>query len=142
MKMIQEDCSICLDALGSADSSNLKQARCGHSFHKECIDKWIDDFHWRCPLCRGQMTEITRYKNLMERNGVMFYGVVFDGKPYVIKETDYLEVRNRFDLVQSSNEDDNQKYNDLVMTVILFSIIKTSNLEEAYTKAKPVLLRT
>jgi hypothetical protein len=133
------ECSICLEDI---DSTELKLSRCNHTFHKECIDRWIDTFHWRCPMCRQQMAEITRFKNLMERNGEMFYGIKFDGNSYLIKETDYLEVRNRFDIVQSSDQDINQKYNDLVMTVILFSIIKTSNMEEAYTKAKPVLIRT
>ena len=133
------ECSICLEDI---DSDNLKLSRCNHTFHKDCINQWINNFHWRCPMCRQQMAEITRFKNLMERNGEMFYGIKFDGNSYLIKETDYLEVRNRFDIVQSSDQDINQKYNDLVMTVILFSIIKTSNMEEAYTKAKPVLIRT
>ena len=43
----KEDCSICLDALGS----HGYRLRCTHLFHKECISRWVTE-HPLCPLCK------------------------------------------------------------------------------------------
>ena len=135
------DCSICLE---SEDSTSL--TRCGHIFHKDCINEWIDSFHWRCPLCRGQLAEITQYKLRSFDPGdskppVMVYPIRFDGKLYVVKEKDYLEVRDRFNFseVLLNHEEFITK---VVKPIIFFSIMKTKSLEEAYHKAKSQLNRT
>jgi len=44
-----QDCSICLDSI-SSPSSDFKQ-KCGHSFHYECIARWLND-KMSCPMCR------------------------------------------------------------------------------------------
>ena len=50
--MFDNICNICLE-----DKGKLKTLKCGHSFHKKCIDKWIKTSHNKntvalCPTCR------------------------------------------------------------------------------------------
>lgn len=46
------DCSICLHSLGH--TRNTEELRCGHKFHKRCIQQWLRN---SCPLCRAPTTE-------------------------------------------------------------------------------------
>jgi len=60
----EENCPICLDPLETKEVKTLDKILdengkevCGHSFHKECIDKWIDSTRQQeggpvCPECR------------------------------------------------------------------------------------------
>ena len=43
------ECSICLQETKETEYSRL--LKCGHKFHKKCIDKWIIK-HNTCPICR------------------------------------------------------------------------------------------
>lgn len=45
----QYDCSICIDNILL---KNLHTTSCGHTFHKECIYKWIRKTN-NCPNCRN-----------------------------------------------------------------------------------------
>lgn len=52
-----DTCGICLNAMGrtNTDDTNVVIHRCGHAFHKECIEPWRHQFEGRlapCPLCR------------------------------------------------------------------------------------------
>ena len=42
-------CSICLEEY--VDGSARRALRCGHGFHRECIDRWITEHSW-CPNCK------------------------------------------------------------------------------------------
>jgi len=64
----EENCAICLEPLGTENVKKLDKVVingkevCGHSFHKECIDKWIDSTRQQeggpvCPECRTPITE-------------------------------------------------------------------------------------
>jgi hypothetical protein len=46
---IDEDCSICSVSKLSGDIVTLN---CKHTFHEQCIDKWIEQSN-TCPLCRA-----------------------------------------------------------------------------------------
>ena len=47
------ECCICLGSF--KDGEKLKVlAGCGHSFHSECVDKWLAS-HSSCPLCRASL---------------------------------------------------------------------------------------
>jgi hypothetical protein len=49
----KEQCSICLEMYQiGLYKRNLK---CGHSFHKKCIDKWINFSKSSCPICRKNL---------------------------------------------------------------------------------------
>jgi hypothetical protein len=62
----EEECPICLAPLGTTDIKKLDKVVingeevCGHSFHKDCIDKWIDSTRRqqggpKCPVCRTEI---------------------------------------------------------------------------------------
>ena len=129
--MNQEDCPICFDSLKSEGLEEYK-ARCGHSFHKPCIDKWIESFHWRCPLCRERMVEIELKgrKNPEDPNIIEFK---FNGEIYEVSTNDIYVVASQANINYSEND---KEYNLMNAAIVLFSIIKTSTLEEAAEKAK------
>ena len=43
-----EECSICFEEIKDKD---LKSLKCGHFFHKNCIDSWLK-INPICPYCR------------------------------------------------------------------------------------------
>ena len=44
-------CIICLGEINLLNTENLDVLTCGHFFHKDCIQPWIDT-NEKCPLCR------------------------------------------------------------------------------------------
>ena len=44
-----DNCSICLENYNKDNIINV--LKCGHKYHKDCIDDWINDNN-NCPLCR------------------------------------------------------------------------------------------
>jgi len=46
------ECSICLNPVRYTRRS--KQLDCGHLYHKECIDRWME-FGNTCPMCRSHV---------------------------------------------------------------------------------------
>ena len=47
------ECCICLDNIELDNSAKLE--KCGHIFHKHCIEQWfIVDPNLRCPMCRDR----------------------------------------------------------------------------------------
>ncbi|KAF3778027.1 RING-H2 finger protein [Nymphaea thermarum] len=47
---VGSECAICLGRFEGKDSLHLLP-KCRHAFHRECIDKWLED-HSSCPICR------------------------------------------------------------------------------------------
>ena len=52
-------CSICMDVIDEKDLTNIIKINCGHVFHDQCLQDWIDrgenEYHSgvaTCPLCR------------------------------------------------------------------------------------------
>ena len=50
-----ESCSICLNP--ARKTRGVKDLRCGHRFHKKCIDEWSVRGGNTCPMCRKTMDE-------------------------------------------------------------------------------------
>ncbi|KAH8551097.1 hypothetical protein BGW37DRAFT_494807 [Umbelopsis sp. PMI_123] len=48
-QMVEQRCSICLDAYKSVDQ--LWVLPCHHEFHKDCVNRWFDTSQ-KCPICR------------------------------------------------------------------------------------------
>ena len=46
------ECSICLNPVRYTRAS--KQLECGHLYHRECIDKWMEVGD-TCPMCRSHV---------------------------------------------------------------------------------------
>mmetsp|Transcript_27743 Transcript_27743/g.69672 ORF Transcript_27743/g.69672 Transcript_27743/m.69672 type:complete len:113 (+) Transcript_27743:1335-1673(+) len=44
-----ESCSICLAAYSIGEQ--LRVLRCGHYFHRNCVDTWLLKHRSSCPLC-------------------------------------------------------------------------------------------
>ncbi|KAF8359561.1 hypothetical protein PRIPAC_94556 [Pristionchus pacificus] len=48
----ESTCSICWDAIQAKDSTKID---CCHTFHLECIMRWIEVPNRTCPNCRAQV---------------------------------------------------------------------------------------
>lgn len=50
-----QECSICLNRIKDGDFVR-KLPKCGHLFHKKCVDKWFkkDKERMSCPVCRSK----------------------------------------------------------------------------------------
>lgn len=48
-----DECVICLEEMGGK-CNLVKEMPCKHSFHGECIEKWLK-IHGSCPVCRYKM---------------------------------------------------------------------------------------
>ncbi|KAI3991507.1 hypothetical protein MKX01_006809 [Papaver californicum] len=44
------DCTVCLNRF--QPDSEVNHLSCGHFFHKDCLEKWLDYWNITCPLCR------------------------------------------------------------------------------------------
>ncbi|KAL3820738.1 hypothetical protein ACJIZ3_006643 [Penstemon smallii] len=53
----EEMCSICLMEFQNEDLVN-KLPKCGHLFHMECMEKWLDRCQFTCPLCRSLVLDV------------------------------------------------------------------------------------
>jgi hypothetical protein len=49
---IESECVICLDNISK--QNNVYDLGCHHTFHKNCIDKWVH-YGSTCPLCRNDI---------------------------------------------------------------------------------------
>jgi E3 ubiquitin-protein ligase RHA2 len=47
------ECSVCLCEFEEGDK--IRHLKCKHTFHKDCLDKWLKDYVATCPLCRNQV---------------------------------------------------------------------------------------
>lgn len=55
--LTEEDCPICLAKY--QDGTYRRDLRCGHTFHKKCVDRWFRhlrkfDKEPTCPICRSK----------------------------------------------------------------------------------------
>jgi len=48
-------CLICLDEYEKDDK--LRLLKCEHGFHTACIDKWLTDCNYKCPVCRDESND-------------------------------------------------------------------------------------
>jgi hypothetical protein len=49
-----ERCLICLDEYAQEDECRLMG--CRHTFHRECVDRWLSTGRNNCPACRGAVS--------------------------------------------------------------------------------------
>ncbi|XP_057776798.1 probable E3 ubiquitin-protein ligase XERICO [Salvia miltiorrhiza] len=45
------ECCVCLCKFEAEEE--VSELSCKHFFHKPCLDKWFDNQHITCPLCRS-----------------------------------------------------------------------------------------
>ena len=136
-----DECPICLDCMDSGIPESLKVSTCKHTFHKKCIDSWIDTAQWKCPICRQQLTEVLRYPlRVQEIRGekVNVYPVKFNDAMYLIKEVDYVTIRNTLYPLAAQSPFD-AIFDQICVSVVMFSLIKSKSLQEAYTRSKQII---
>ncbi|WCJ31818.1 RING/U-box superfamily protein [Euphorbia peplus] len=67
------ECSVCLSEFQEEES--VRKLKCKHTFHKDCLDKWLQECRATCPLCRTKVLpdEIVsgfhRHQNPVEYDG-------------------------------------------------------------------------
>jgi len=54
-KHLLNNCTICLDNF--EDNEKIILLECNHNFHKNCIEKWLKEYSYKCPLCRNESSE-------------------------------------------------------------------------------------
>lgn len=50
---IPSSCSICLMDVEKGDE--YYDIKCKHVFHKQCLEKWLEDYNYVCPVCRAEL---------------------------------------------------------------------------------------
>ncbi|XP_010261166.1 PREDICTED: E3 ubiquitin-protein ligase RNF167-like [Nelumbo nucifera] len=45
-----KECVVCLSKF--EEGEEVRELRCKHEFHKDCLDKWLQQRQATCPLCR------------------------------------------------------------------------------------------
>ena len=55
VKTDEKSCSICMDDF--EPDSKLRTITCAHLFHTHCLDKWLSENSYKCPICRSSVAE-------------------------------------------------------------------------------------
>ncbi|KAG8366672.1 hypothetical protein BUALT_Bualt17G0103900 [Buddleja alternifolia] len=59
------DCVVCLNRLGEGDL--VRKLACRHAFHKDCLDGWLGQLNFNCPLCRARLVSDERVEYTRRR---------------------------------------------------------------------------
>jgi hypothetical protein len=57
LKTAHPRCSVCMEEF--TETALVRRMQCNHVFHKKCIDKWLLEYNYKCPMCR---TECGKYE--------------------------------------------------------------------------------
>jgi hypothetical protein len=52
-------CNICLCEYKKGEEKLI--LKCNHEFHYECIKKWLEEYNYKCPICRCETTKDVSY---------------------------------------------------------------------------------
>ncbi|GJS04715.1 probable E3 ubiquitin-protein ligase XERICO [Tanacetum coccineum] len=62
-----KECSVCLSVLDHGDE--IRKLKCKHTFHKVCVDKWLEQDRPTCPICRSLVlpeSVVVRYSQRLQ----------------------------------------------------------------------------
>ena len=62
-----DTCLICLDEF--KEENIIRKINCDHIFHKECIDSWLLNESYKCPLCRNSVI-VKNNENMNKPDGI------------------------------------------------------------------------
>ncbi|MED6181425.1 hypothetical protein PIB30_019325 [Stylosanthes scabra] len=63
------ECRVCLNEFQEGDK--LRNLKCQHAFHRDCLDKWLQQSCATCPLCRNKLLPdfvVAKYLNQNHHN--------------------------------------------------------------------------
>ncbi|XWS44868.1 hypothetical protein CRYUN_Cryun15aG0086400 [Craigia yunnanensis] len=67
------ECAVCLSDL--EEGEKVRKLKCKHTFHKDCLDRWLQQYWATCPLCRTKVlpdevvANYHRLQNQLEYDG-------------------------------------------------------------------------
>jgi hypothetical protein len=50
---LEKNCIICMSAINKDEESS--ELPCTHYFHSECIEPWLKEYNYKCPICRKEV---------------------------------------------------------------------------------------
>ncbi|XWS33273.1 hypothetical protein CRYUN_Cryun22dG0067500 [Craigia yunnanensis] len=50
---LSTECTVCLSEL--EEGEKVRKLKCKHTFHKDCLDRWLQQYWATCPLCRTKV---------------------------------------------------------------------------------------
>ncbi|KAF5747427.1 E3 ubiquitin-protein ligase XERICO [Tripterygium wilfordii] len=53
LKPQSRDCAVCLSDF--VEGEKIRRLKCKHAFHKNCLDRWLNQYWATCPLCRSKV---------------------------------------------------------------------------------------
>lgn len=62
------ECAVCLSEF--LEGEIVRKLKCKHTFHKDCLDKWLQQYLATCPLCRAKVLPdeiVARYHRLQNQ---------------------------------------------------------------------------
>lgn len=66
------ECAVCLCRVGNGEE--IRQLKCSHVFHRVCLDRWIGQGRWTCPLCRNHLKNSPRSGSGEKRREILVFG--------------------------------------------------------------------
>lgn len=54
-KTLDENCSICMSKMGENPEEELCKLPCEHDFHASCIEPYLKEYNYKCPICRKEV---------------------------------------------------------------------------------------
>lgn len=64
------ECAVCLSKFSEGES--VRKLNCKHTFHKDCLDKWLQQSLATCPLCRAKVLPdeiVAKYDRMQNQIG-------------------------------------------------------------------------
>ena len=55
---VPDDCVICQDEFTEDPTIPIRHTDCHHFFHQPCLDKWLEGYNNRCPVCRKECGKV------------------------------------------------------------------------------------
>lgn len=114
-KFEQVDCVICLELLDDGHKRCVVALDCGHSFHGQCIDEWVQRKNDSCPVCRdkilvGRGVLVALDKFVAARKGMTLSGLFSDiAKLFFNAAEEHAERKSRDDRNDSDGKQQQQR---------------------------------
>ncbi|KAK6258939.1 hypothetical protein SCA6_013413 [Theobroma cacao] len=67
-RLESNECAVCLSEL--EEGEEVRKLKCKHTFHKDCLDRWLQQYWATCPLCRTKVLPdeiVANYHRLQNR---------------------------------------------------------------------------